>query len=113
MRTEEAGVLVSSTLVIMVGFGLVSRADAGVGTSGWEAVGQKGEESWASPALMAIEVCTHRRNGELCRTSLYTLRFGLAEGSVICRAASSSSLALSRSIEAILAPKFFACCQPL
>lgn len=43
-----------------------------------ELAGPNGVESWASPALMAIEVWMHRRNGELWRTTSYFFRFGFA-----------------------------------
>jgi hypothetical protein len=62
---------------------------------------------------MAMEVWMHRRKGELWMTTSYLLRFRLADGSVLWLAASSSSLILSRSIEAILAPRFLVCSQPL
>lgn len=80
----------------------------------WEGFGDSnGLESWARPALMAIEVWMQRRNGELCRATSYLLRFGFAEASVFWLAARSSSCTRSRIIDAILAPKLFACCQPL
>lgn len=76
-------------------------------------VGPNGVESWAKPALMATDVWMHRRKGELCKTTLYLFRFRFPEPSPACSSANSSSTTRSRIKEAIRAPRFFACCQPL
>ena len=77
--------------VARAGFGRPSTVEVCVGGGACGLEGPKGVESWARPALMAIEVWMQRRNGELWRTTSYLLRFRFAEGSVLRPAASSSS----------------------
>lgn len=75
----------------------------------------EGKELEARPALMATEVCTQRKNGELCMMILYRLFFlffwcpPLLPSALI---AASSSASRSSSIEAILAPTVLDCNHP-
>jgi hypothetical protein len=67
------------------------------------------EGSNARPELMAIEVCTHRRKGELCRMTLYRR---LLRGVWLIAAAASSSVSRSCIMDAMRAPTILDCSHP-
>lgn len=60
----------------------------------------------ARPAAIPMEVCTHRRKGDVCITTLWRLFF------VISRMFTSSSVSRARSTLAILAPSALDCVKP-
>jgi hypothetical protein len=68
---------------------------------------------WANPALMAMDVCMHRWNGDVCIITL-CLRFLLSPALLAPSFASgiSSSVSRLRKILAMRAPRALDCVQP-